>query len=47
MVTKCAAPKCTSGCASDEKKQIAKFNFPLKNAELHKQWIRFVKKEIG
>ena len=28
--------------ASNEKKQIAKFHFPLKNVELNKQWIRFV-----
>ena len=42
MVNKCAAPKCTSGYASSEKKQIAKFNFPLKNAKLSKQCIRFV-----
>ena len=26
----------------NEKKQIAKFDFPLKNVELNKQWIRFV-----
>ena len=42
MFNKCAAPKCTSGYASDEKKQIEKFHFPLKNADLNKQWIRFV-----
>ena len=42
MFNKCATPKCTSGYASDEKKQIAKFHFPLKNADLKKQWIRFV-----
>ena len=42
MLNKCAAPKCTSDYASNEKKQIAKFDFPLKNAELKKQWIRFV-----
>ena len=42
MFNKCAAPKCTSGYASNEKKQIAKFHFPLKNAELKRQWIRFV-----
>ena len=42
MLNKCAAPKCTSGYASNEKKQIAKFHFPLKNAGLKKQWIRFV-----
>ena len=42
MFNKCAAPKCTSGYASNEKKQIAKFNFPLKNAELKRQWVRFV-----
>ena len=41
-VNKCAAPKCTSVSASNEKKQTAKFQFPLKNAELHKQWIRFI-----
>ena len=42
MFNKCAALKCTSGYASDEKKQIAKFHFPLKSAELKRQWIRFV-----
>ena len=42
MSNKCAAPKCTSGYASDENKQIAKFHFLLKNADLKKQWIRFV-----
>ena len=41
MVDKCAALKC-SGYASIEKKQIAKFHFPLKNVELKKQWIRLV-----
>ena len=44
MVNKCAAPKCTSGYARNEKKQIAKFHFPLKIAELNKQWIHFVNK---
>ena len=42
MFNKCAAPKCTSGYASNEKKQIAKIHFPLKNTELKKQWISFV-----
>ena len=42
MVNNCAASKCSSGHASNEKKQIAKFHFPLKCAELNKQWIRFV-----
>ena len=42
MVNKCAAPKCTSGYASNEKKQIAKFHFPLKCAELNKELIPFV-----
>ena len=42
MVNKCAAPKCTSGYASNEKKQMAKFHFPLKNAESKKQRNRFV-----
>ena len=28
----------------NEKKQIAKFRFSLKNADLIKQWIRFVKR---
>ena len=41
MFNKYAALKCTSGYAINEKKQIAKFNFPLKNADLKKQWIRF------
>ena len=30
MFNKSAAPKCTSGYAINEKKQIAKFHFPLK-----------------
>ena len=42
MFNKCAAPKCASGYASNENKQIAKFHFPLKNAELKRQRIRFV-----
>ena len=42
MFNICAASKCTSGYASDEKKQIAKFYFPQKNADLKKQCIRFV-----
>ena len=42
MVHKYAAPKCISGYASNEKKQIANFHFSLKNAELNKQWICFV-----
>ena len=41
MVNKCAAPKCTSGYARNEKKQIAKFHFPLRNVALKKQWISF------
>ena len=41
MFNKCAAPKCASGYASNEKKQIAKFHF-LKHAELKRQWICFV-----
>ena len=36
MFNKCAAPKFTYGYASDEKKQIAKFHFPLKSAHLNK-----------
>ena len=28
-----------------KKKQIPKFYFPLKNAELNKQWIRFVNRK--
>ena len=44
MVNKFAALKCTSGYVSNEKKPSAKFHFPLKNAELNKQWIRFVNK---
>ena len=36
------SPKCTSGYAGNEKKQIAKFLFSLKNAELNKQWVCFV-----
>ena len=39
--------QCTSGNASDEKKQIAKCHFPLKNADLNKQWIRFANRRIG
>ena len=46
MVNKCATPKCTSGYAGNEKKQIAKFNFPLKNTgstiPKNKQWIHFI-----
>ena len=42
MVNKYAAPKYTSGYARNEKKQISKFHFPLKNAESKKQWIHFV-----
>ena len=43
MFNKCETAKCTtSGYASDEKKQIEKFNFLLKTADLKKQWIRFV-----
>ena len=45
MVDKCAASKCTSGHASNEKKQIAKINFPLQNAEFNKHWIRFLNKK--
>ena len=41
MVKKCAAAKYASGCSSNEKKEIAKFYFSLKNSELNKQWIRF------
>ena len=36
MVNKCAVPKCTSGYASVEKIQIAKFYFALKNVESKK-----------
>ena len=38
---------CSEVCfwnASNEKKQIVKFLFPLKNVELNKQWIRFVER---
>ena len=42
MVNKCATLKCAPGYDSNEKKQITKFHFPLTNAELNKQWIRFV-----
>ena len=42
MYNKCATPKCTSGFVSNGRKQIAKFHFPLKNANLKKQRIRFV-----
>ena len=42
MFNKCATSKCTSRHASNEKKQIAEFYFPLKYAELNKQWIRFL-----
>ena len=42
MFNKWVAPKCESGYASNEKKQIAKFHLPLKNAELKRQWIRVV-----
>ena len=42
MFNKCAALNCTSGCASNEKEQITKFYFLLKNVDLKRQWIRFV-----
>ena len=42
MINRCVALKSTPGYASNEKKLIAKFHFPLKNAESNKQWIRFV-----
>ena len=42
MVNKCAVPKCTSGYASNEKKDTAKLHFLLKNAKLNKQWTCFV-----
>ena len=41
MINKCAASKYTSGYANNQKKQIPKFHFPLKNSELQKQWICF------
>ena len=44
MVNKFPSPKCTSGYVSNEKKPSAKVNFPLKNVELNKRWIRFVNK---
>ena len=44
MVNKFAAPKCTSGYVSTEKKPSAKFRFSLKNAQLNKQWMHFVSK---
>ena len=44
MANEFAAPKFTFGYVSNEKKPSAKFHFPLKNAELNKQWIRFVNK---
>ena len=42
MFNKCVNPKCTSGYDSDEKKKNSKFHFPLRNADLKKQWIHFV-----
>ena len=42
MFNKYAAPKYTSGYAINEKKQTAKFQFPLKNAGSKKQRIPFV-----
>ena len=42
MVNKCVGPKCTSGFAINEKKQTAKFHFPLKNVESNQLWIHFV-----
>ena len=39
MINKCAAPKCAFGYASNEKKQIVKIHFPLKNEELNKELI--------
>ena len=44
MFNKFAAPKCTSGYASNEKEPCAKFYFPEKNVGSNKQWIRFVSK---
>ena len=38
MFNKCVNPKRTSGYDSDEQK----LHFPLKNADLKKQWIHFV-----
>ena len=45
MVKKCAALKCASDYGRNEKKQISKFHFPLKIAELNKQWIHFVNRK--
>ena len=45
MVDKCAALKC-SGYAISEKKQSAKFHFPLKSVELKKQWFVLLIEEI-
>ena len=44
LTFKFPAPKCTTGYVSNEKKPSAKFHFPVKNAELNKQWIYFVNK---
>ena len=44
MVNKFAAPKCTSGYVSNEKKPSAKIRFSVKNAQLNKQWMHFVSK---
>ena len=44
LTFKFTAPKSTSGYVSNEKRPSAKFHFLLKNAELNKQWIRFVNK---
>ena len=45
MVNKCAAPSCRSGYAKNERKHIKKINFPLKNSELNRLWIRFVNRK--
>ena len=44
LTFKFTSPKSTSDYVSNEKRPSAKFHFLLKNAELNKQWIRFVNK---
>ena len=41
LVNKYVAPKCQTCCISSTRK-LSSFNFPLKNEEFNKKWIRFV-----
>ena len=46
MVNKCAASKYTSSYASNEKKQIGKFHFSLKNQEFISSGLTFQQRDI-